>query len=269
MQSTTRPPRRWTVIIVPAAGTARTRTLVFSLRRMAIGTAAGTLTILAAAGWGGTGSLNREAERARGVTEQLQRAGEIIRELRDSIQTLEQLHDRSDAGTEAARADRPAPDRSGEVSLEPVAGVILPVEGRITSGFGSSRYHPLLEVFRPHRGVDVSAPAGTPIHAPAAGRVSFVGWRIGEGLVIELDHGGDVISRYAHCRKAVVDVGDVVRGGGVIGKVGMTGLATGPHVHFEVLVRGRHVDPLRYALVAKEVFHEQALSAVADDDLRF
>jgi hypothetical protein len=132
------------------------------------------------------------------------------------------------------------------------AGVIasLPVIGRITSNFSRSRRHPLLGVVRRHHGVDIAAPSGTRITAPASGRVSFAGRKVGFGLVVEIDHGNGVVTRYAHCRSLGVRVGRRVKPGQTIATVGRTGLATGPHLHYEVLVRGRSVDPLRTSLAS-------------------
>ena len=147
----------------------------------------------------------------------------------------------------ARRADRAADDRPSAVSLEG-----LPVIGRIASRFSRARRHPLLKVVRPHLGVDVAASRGTQITAPAAGRVSFVGRRFGFGLVVEIDHGNAVVTRYAHCGSALVSEGARVQRGVPIATVGTTGLSTGPHLHYEVLVRGRQVDPLRYRLPQSE-----------------
>lgn len=124
----------------------------------------------------------------------------------------------------------------------------LPVIGRITSNFSRARRHPLLGVVRRHKGIDIAAPSGTRITAPASGRVRFAGRQVGFGLVVELDHGRGVVTRYAHCRSLSVAVGARVRAGQTIAAVGRTGLATGPHLHYEVLVGGRSVDPLRTSL---------------------
>ncbi|HEU4721793.1 MAG TPA: M23 family metallopeptidase [Gemmatimonadaceae bacterium] len=124
----------------------------------------------------------------------------------------------------------------------------LPVIGAIASRFSRARRHPLLKVVRPHLGVDVAARRGTEITAPAPGRVSFVGRKFGFGLVIEIDHGNGVVTRYAHCGSSLVNAGARVERGVPIATVGTSGLASGPHLHYEVLVRGRQVDPLRYKL---------------------
>lgn len=128
----------------------------------------------------------------------------------------------------------------------PPRNMVMPVSGRISSRFATSRMHPILDIFRAHKGVDVAAPHGTRIVAPAAGRVRYVGWRVGYGLTIELEHSGGVVSRLAHCGKSLVKAGQRVALGTPVATVGATGVATGPHVHFEVLTRGRSVDPIKF-----------------------
>jgi murein DD-endopeptidase MepM/ murein hydrolase activator NlpD len=144
---------------------------------------------------------------------------------------------------------KPSPRRS-EPSVDGDRSIIegLPVIGAIASRFSRTRRHPLLHVIRPHLGVDVAAPRGTQITAPAPGRVAFVGRKFGFGLVVELDHGNGVTTRYAHCGSALVTVGTHVERGTALATVGTSGLSTGPHLHYEVLVNGRQVDPLRYKL---------------------
>ena len=124
--------------------------------------------------------------------------------------------------------------------------------GQITSTFKSSRLHPILDIFRAHKGVDLAANRGTRIVAPAAGRVISVGWRLGYGLTVELAHTGEVVTLYAHCNAALVKVGDRVAAGATIATVGSSGLATGPHVHFEVHSRGRSVDPIRFLAQSRD-----------------
>jgi murein DD-endopeptidase MepM/ murein hydrolase activator NlpD len=124
----------------------------------------------------------------------------------------------------------------------------LPVIGRIASGFTEARWHPLLHLVRPHLGVDVAAPRGTRIVAPAPGRVTFVGRKFAFGLVVEIDHGGGIMTRYAHCRSALVKEGDQVKHGQTIARVGSSGLTTGPHLHYEILVSGRAVDPMHFRI---------------------
>ncbi|HXY69110.1 MAG TPA: M23 family metallopeptidase [Gemmatimonadales bacterium] len=125
---------------------------------------------------------------------------------------------------------------------------ITPTTGFLTSKFSYIRYHPILLENRPHEGVDIAAAYGTQIIAPAAGRVIKVGWENGYGLMVVLEHGYGLETRYAHMSRTAVTVGKYVRRGDRLGWVGSTGLSTGPHLHYEVLVNGRPVDPLRYIL---------------------
>jgi murein DD-endopeptidase MepM/ murein hydrolase activator NlpD len=135
---------------------------------------------------------------------------------------------------------------AAEAAKLPPVGMTMPINGEITSKFSRSRFHPILDVFRAHRGVDLAAPEGTPISAPAPGRVASVGRRLGYGLVIEMVHSGGVVTRYAHLHSAVVHAGDTVAMGQAIGTVGESGLATAPHLHFEVWVKGTAVDPVKF-----------------------
>jgi murein DD-endopeptidase MepM/ murein hydrolase activator NlpD len=145
-----------------------------------------------------------------------------------------------------ARAPRvPAAER---IVLAPRSIAGLPVVGIISSTFSRSRRHPILHIRRPHLGVDIAAPRGTHITAPASGRVSFVGHKFGFGLVVEIQHSGAVKTRYAHLRAATVAEGDLVKRGDQIGAVGSSGITTGPHLHYEVLVHGRQVDPMRFVI---------------------
>jgi murein DD-endopeptidase MepM/ murein hydrolase activator NlpD len=125
---------------------------------------------------------------------------------------------------------------------------IMPTQGWLSSAFSSMRSHPILHVARPHEGIDVTAPMGTPIEAPAAGVVRDAGWEAGYGNTIVIDHGFGTVTKFAHASKILVREGQQVSRGQRIALVGNTGLATGPHLHYEVHVNGRPVDPLRYVL---------------------
>lgn len=125
---------------------------------------------------------------------------------------------------------------------------ILPTAGWLSSAFSRMREHPVLHYARPHEGIDVQAPRGTPIQSPAAATVVSVGWEAGYGNVIELDHGFGIHTKFAHTSKIFPKRGDRVKRGEIIAEVGNTGLATGPHLHYEVHVQGKPVDPLRYVL---------------------
>ena len=95
-----------------------------------------------------------------------------------------------------------------------------------------------------HSGVDLAAPQGTPVQATADGVVTSAGWRGGYGILISLGHGSGVQTRYAHLSAIAVQPGTRVRAGQVIGYVGSTGNSTGPHLHYEVRVNGRAINPL-------------------------
>jgi murein DD-endopeptidase MepM/ murein hydrolase activator NlpD len=131
------------------------------------------------------------------------------------------------------------------------AFIRAPVEfTRISSRFNPNRRHPVLNRMRAHRGVDYAAPIGTPVRAAGDGRVRFVGWKGGYGKVVEIQHANEVRTLYGHLSRFArgLDRGDRVRQGEVIGHVGMTGLATGPHLHYEYLHRGVHKDPQKVPL---------------------
>jgi len=125
---------------------------------------------------------------------------------------------------------------------------ILPTSGRLTSGFSMARLHPIHNRALPHEGIDISAPRGTPIMAAAKGRVTFAGQRAGYGLVVELDHGYGYSTLYGHASQVLVGRGDEVNRGDVIARVGSTGIATSPHLHYEVRVGGRPVNPMQYVI---------------------
>ena len=125
---------------------------------------------------------------------------------------------------------------------------IMPTSGFLSSKFSSIRYHPILHENRPHEGIDITAPYGTEVVAPAAGRVVKVGWENGYGLAICIDHGYGIETRYAHLSRTGVTVGQVIKRGDRLGWVGSTGLSVGPHLHYEVLVNGRPTDPLKYVM---------------------
>jgi murein DD-endopeptidase MepM/ murein hydrolase activator NlpD len=122
----------------------------------------------------------------------------------------------------------------------------LPIAGaELTSGFGN-RVDPFAHTHAFHAGLDFAAPTGTPIAAAAGGIVAFAGFKRDYGWVVEIDHGNGLATRYAHASELLVRPGQVVIPGDRIAVVGSTGRSTGPHLHFEVLRAGDHVDPRRY-----------------------
>jgi murein DD-endopeptidase MepM/ murein hydrolase activator NlpD len=116
---------------------------------------------------------------------------------------------------------------------------------RVSSGFNPARLHPILNTIRGHMGTDYAAPTGTPVHAAGDGRISFAGTRGGYGRAIVLAHSNSVSTLYGHMSRFAknLKVGSHVSQGEVIGYVGMTGLATGPHLHYEYLMNGVHKNP--------------------------
>lgn len=116
---------------------------------------------------------------------------------------------------------------------------------RVSSGFGLRRLHPILRRVLPHNGIDYAAASGTPVRATADGVVSGAGVRGGYGNLVEIQHPNGYTTRYAHLSRVAAGVrpGMPVRQGDLVGHVGMTGLATGPHLHYEVRRGGRPVDP--------------------------
>lgn len=123
---------------------------------------------------------------------------------------------------------------------------------RITSGF-AMRFHPIFQRTMAHTGVDYGAPVGTPVRTVAEGKVEFAGWQGGYGNTVVVRHGGDKTTLYAHLSRIDVRRGERVQQGQRIGAVGATGTATGPHLHYEFRVNGRHVDPLKAARMAAPV----------------
>lgn len=127
-----------------------------------------------------------------------------------------------------------------------------PVKGaRLSSVFGR-RKHPIYGNVRMHTGVDYAAAKGTPISATAPGRVSFIGWQNGYGQVVEISHGSNTMTRYAHLSAVPngLKTGNRVLAGEVIGQVGETGTATAPNLHYEVRIDGRPINPIGKELIA-------------------
>lgn len=125
----------------------------------------------------------------------------------------------------------------------------------ISSGFGYRR-DPFTGGAAMHKGLDFRGPVGAPIHAAAAGRVSFVGRKSGYGKVVEITHGNGLTTRYAHMSKFAAELGQRVAAGDVIGAIGSTGRSTGPHLHFEVRINNRAVNPRPFLESAPDVLEE-------------
>lgn len=155
----------------------------------------------------------------------------------------------------------------GEDTLpSPKASVAIPSRmpldnASLTSNYGM-RTHPVLGGRRAHKGVDLAAPVGTPIYATADGIVSKAGWFSSYGLYISIEHGAQLQTRFAHMSRIAVADGERVKKGDIIGYVGSTGRSTGPHLHYEVRVSGKAVNPIPY-MVESEA--QQAYELALED----
>jgi murein DD-endopeptidase MepM/ murein hydrolase activator NlpD len=139
----------------------------------------------------------------------------------------------------AERARAEGAPAAASTSVPSASGFVWPVSGPVTSPFG-------LRWGRMHEGIDIAAPAGAPVRAVAAGQVIYAGWMGGYGNLVVVDHGGGLATAYAHLSAIDVSVGTSVEQGQALGAVGSTGHSFGPHLHFEVRIGGRAVDPLGY-----------------------
>ena len=141
-------------------------------------------------------------------------------------------------------------DRTGIAAPAPMGSVNVPSRmplerATLTSDYGM-RTHPVLGGRRNHKGIDLAAPSGTPVYASADGVVGKAEWFSSYGNYIQIEHGGEMETRYAHLSGYAVAAGEQVRKGQLIGYVGTTGRSTGPHLHYEVRVAGEAVDPTPY-----------------------
>jgi murein DD-endopeptidase MepM/ murein hydrolase activator NlpD len=148
---------------------------------------------------------------------------------------------------------------------------------RVSSSFNNGRFHPILQKIKAHKGVDLAAPTGTRIKASGDGEVEFMGVKGGYGNVIVLKHPNGIKTVYGHLSRfsEAIRKGDKVAQGDIIGYVGMSGLATGPHLHYEFLLDNVHRDPMTVALPTsipidsqyKEAFEKQAKNYIAQLDM--
>jgi murein DD-endopeptidase MepM/ murein hydrolase activator NlpD len=127
-----------------------------------------------------------------------------------------------------------------------------PVEGVNGSGYGT-RIDPFTGRSAFHQGIDFSAPTGTEIRSAAGGVVITSEWHPGFGNLVEIDHGNDLVTRYAHASKVLVKAGDLIKRGQKIAEVGSTGRSTGAHLHFEVLVNGEAQNPMKFLAAGSQL----------------
>lgn len=193
-----------------------------------------------------------EALQADLTAERQGHASTVRKELRtqqELLDTLEELIDDFETEIEGLDAEQRRLEElirgsSGTGGTSP-GQLVRPVPGKITSPFGP-RFHPILGYTRMHTGIDMTAPLGQSIRAGAAGRVLIASTYGGYGLTVIIDHGGGMTTLYAHQSRVFVVAGEQVDAGEVIGEAGSSGLATGPHLHFEVRLSGTPVDPAGY-----------------------
>lgn len=185
-------------------------------------------------------------EELDGLEEEAGAMTDNIRQLSEALERRRQA-EREARAAEARRARQahrpPVEHRVEEVAPVFHGSFIRPVSARVTSGFGN-RYHPILHRNRMHTGVDFGAAYGTAIHAAGGGTVILAHYSSGYGNCVVIDHGNGVTTLYGHCSSLQVSVGQVVQQGQTIAHVGATGMATGPHLHFEVRHNGVPVNPL-------------------------
>ena len=186
---------------------------------------------------------------AEGINEQLSLLGskdleeqELVAAVRESIAWLAKEADTQEQSLQ--QLSQVAEQRSTRWAATPS---IWPVKGWVTSGFGP-RVSPFTEKPAWHDGLDIGAAANAPVQAPAQGRVTSVGFDPKLGNVVKLDHGYGIETLYGHLAKALVKEGQRVKRGDVVGLVGSSGLATGPHLHYMVKVNGQTFDPTKYIL---------------------
>lgn len=159
-----------------------------------------------------------------------------------AVITISKAGDGLGAPIELRSSAKPASKSAAGSVIERPRG--MPVAARaLTSRFGV-RSHPVLGGRRMHSGIDLAAPTGAPVAAPAGGVVSYANWRGGYGLLVTISHGGGLETRFAHLSRIMVSPGQTVSRGQLVGLVGSTGRSTGSHLHYEVRQNGFAVDPL-------------------------
>jgi murein DD-endopeptidase MepM/ murein hydrolase activator NlpD len=203
----------------------------------------------------------REGDRFTAVYEQIYQDGKYLRD--GDVLAAEFVN-----GGKTYRAVRFV-DETGAIGYyspegKPMRKAFLraPVEfTRVSSVFNPHRLHPILNLIRGHMGTDYAAPIGTPVHAAGDGRVAFEGTRGGYGNAILLSHSNEIQTLYGHMSRFARDIhlGSHVQQGAVIGYVGMTGLATGPHLHYEYLMNGVHKDPQTVKLPGADPLRADAM----------
>lgn len=193
--------------------------------------------------------ISTQLDEQRAVTVQVDRTratlASSLRELQEDVDALEEhlkALEESQELIERQLREAEAAERAGRGVGDTGSGWVKPTNGWLSSPFGN-RLHPILRTTRLHAGVDLAAVTGTPIVASRGGTVTFVGWMSGYGYTVIVFHGSGVATLYAHMSAFSVAEGQYIGQGGRLGSVGMTGTATGPHLHFEVRINGVPQNP--------------------------
>ena len=196
--------------------------------------------------------ITEQYEEQRRLTDQVNRTqatlARSLEELREDADALEdhlKALEASQQLIERQLRDAEAAERAGRGVGDTGSGWVKPTNGWLSSGFGN-RIHPIYRTARLHAGVDLAAATGTPIIASRGGTVTFVGWMSGYGYTVIVFHGNSTATLYAHMSAFSVQQGQYIAQGGRLGSVGMTGTATGPHLHFEVRIGGVPQNPCGY-----------------------
>lgn len=163
----------------------------------------------------------------------------------DRIKLEKALGELEETSKEIEKAIKMNQEHSGPGGSMGTGKMLWPVRGRITSNYGW-RYHPVLKKQKYHSGLDIAVPRGTPVLAADSGVVLVSGWRGGYGNFVAIDHGDGISTCYGHNSRLLVKVGDKVSKGQKVALSGNTGLSTGPHLHFEVRLKGAPANPIPY-----------------------
>ena len=189
--------------------------------------------------------LTQERDRQKRIAEAAEAEAEaLVKKYQNDQAAAEKMLAELDAAEKKLGALIREETRGGSYGGTSNGRYSMPVSGRVTSPYGY-RMHPILHYRKFHNGVDIAAPAGTPIHACDDGKVIRAGWMGATGKTVIIDHGGGWATSYGHCSSIYVSTGQVVTSGQTIAGVGTTGLSTGNHVHWMVYRNGTPVNPMR------------------------
>ena len=192
-------------------------------------------------------TLTAEYEAQEALLEEVEAAvAQFEGELASLSREESSIRSKIQAAAAAAAAAKPRTSSSSNAGSSTGSGrLVRPIPGAIESGFGL-RVHPITGKTRMHNGLDMHGNAGDPIRAAANGKVILAGAKGGYGNTVMIDHGGGMVTLYAHQSKLLVKEGQRVNAGDVIGLIGSTGVSTGPHLHFEVRINGAPVNAAKY-----------------------